>query len=227
MLAHAGGAAVTGGPAHENLQRRKPREAGPGERVRRYGDLRADRCFVEAGWSFGKRSGARRIGSPIARGRTELRLGDGTTGDHREQRDGKHGHCRPISGAAEVQHSEAESIVSLTHEVSIRIRMGGERGEQPRCEPLDDDHPAAAAGARRAARDVFLAVGLPHGDGERRAPPPSNCRSRAMLWRGGGWRRGRSGGCGGSRCGSTWSRKRRMNSSAASVMVLSRSRPSA
>ena len=25
-------------------------------------------------------------------------------GDYREQRDGEHGHCRPIAGAAEVQH---------------------------------------------------------------------------------------------------------------------------
>jgi hypothetical protein len=32
-------------------------------------------------------------------------------GDCREQRDGEHGHCRPIAGAAEVQQLDAASNV--------------------------------------------------------------------------------------------------------------------
>jgi hypothetical protein len=39
-----------------------------------------------------------------------VRVG-GRHGDYREQRDGEHGHCRPIAGAAEVQHWDVVSNV--------------------------------------------------------------------------------------------------------------------
>jgi hypothetical protein len=59
---------------------------------------------------FGRRSQARRNGSADCKGlnRSCAAVME-RHGDYREQRDGEHGHCRPIAGAAEVQHWDVAS----------------------------------------------------------------------------------------------------------------------
>ena len=74
--------------------------------VRRYGDL--DAAGVLPRWVasfFGRRSQARRSGSADCKGQNRSYAAEMVRhGDCREQRDGEHGHCRPIAGAAEAQH---------------------------------------------------------------------------------------------------------------------------
>src|ERR1700687_309618 len=72
--------------------------------VRRYGDLDAAGLLPRwVGSFFGRRSRVRRSGAGGCAAEMERH------GDYREPRDGEHGHCRPIAGAAEVQHWDVAS----------------------------------------------------------------------------------------------------------------------
>ena len=103
---HADGAARTGAGV-----RKPPMEETAGGvarwRVRRYGDFDAGgllaRC-VEG--LFGKRSRGRRTRSADRNRQTRRRAADD---GYRERREGKHDHCQPRGGAAEVQHWDVAS----------------------------------------------------------------------------------------------------------------------
>jgi len=112
MAAHECGAVVTVAGV------RKP----PGEEtaggvatwcVRRYGDLAAAGLLPRWVGSFlGRRSRALRSGSADCKEQNRSCAAVMEwDGDYREQRDGEHGHCRPIAGAAEVQHWDVASNV--------------------------------------------------------------------------------------------------------------------
>ncbi len=112
------------------------------------------------------------------------------------------------------------------HEESILIRVGdGERQARP-FERLDDDHPAATAAAARR-RDVFgLAVGLGAwalGSGSRRREQLPSALDVVRSKRAGDEAVVADAV---EAAGQHVQEERRMNSWAASVMVLSRSRPS-
>ena len=74
--------------------------------VRRYGDLDAAGLLSRwVGSFFGSRWRVRRSGSVDCKVQNRSCAAEMEQhGYYREQRDGEHGHCRPIAGAAEAQH---------------------------------------------------------------------------------------------------------------------------
>ena len=82
--------------------------------VRRYGDLDTAGLFAEVGWQLFRQAIARatkRVSRLQWRQNRSCAAEMEQHGYYREQRDGEHGHCRPIAGASEVQCWDVASNV--------------------------------------------------------------------------------------------------------------------
>ena len=201
----------TPGPAYANLQGRKPREVWRGGASDAMGIwVLADVLPVSA---VERCSGKPVDGAtscwiePVAIGRIDVAqqlIGRFVTA-------GRVSRGRACSWPVERQRSRRARICGdcdCGHEVSILITtvgaVGRYRGVAAALEGLDDDHAAAAARAR--VREWLGLVGL-----GTVGSSASGCWHVEQLARAGDvvgaacrWRAGRSGGCGGSRCGRTW-----------------------